>query len=97
MNFFQRIGNALSRFMYGRNGIDQLGLTGLWTAIILDVVNLFIKNQTVYLILSTLATVLTVWILFRVFSRNLPKRRAENAWFMNKSVYPLRHLSLIHI
>lgn len=90
MNFFQRIGNALSRFMYGRNGIDQLGLTGLWTAIILDVVNLFIKNQTVYLILSTLATVLTVWILFRVFSRNLPKRRAENAWFMNKSVYPLR-------
>lgn len=24
MNFLQRIGNALSRFMYGRNGVDRL-------------------------------------------------------------------------
>ena len=33
MNFLQRIGNALSRFMYGRNGVDKLGLTMLWAAI----------------------------------------------------------------
>ena len=47
MSFFQKIGNAMARFMYGRNGVDQLGLTSLWTAIVLDVVNLFIKNKTI--------------------------------------------------
>ena len=26
MSFFQRLRNGLSRFMYGRNGADQLGL-----------------------------------------------------------------------
>ena len=36
MNFLQRIGNALSRFMYGRNGADQLGLTTIWAALLLD-------------------------------------------------------------
>lgn len=45
--------------MYGRNGVDQLGLTSLWTAIVLDVVNLFIKNKTAYAILSSIALVIT--------------------------------------
>ena len=77
MNFFQKIGNSLARFMYGRNGVDQLGFVTLWAAIILDVVNLFVRNQVAYSILSAVA-------------RNLPKRRAENALYMNKVVYPLR-------
>ena len=38
MNFLQRIGNALSRFMYGRNGVDKLGLTMLWAAILLNLI-----------------------------------------------------------
>lgn len=91
MKFLQRIGNALSRFMYGRNGLDQLGITALWVAIGLDVVNLFFKEQqTVYLILSTVSTVVAVWVLFRLFSRNLARRRAENARFLERVVYPLR-------
>ena len=80
MNFFQKIGNSLARFMYGRNGVDQL----------LDVVNLFVRNQVAYSILSAVAMVLTVWMVFRMFSKNLSKRRAENAAYMNKVVYPLR-------
>lgn len=91
MKFFQRIGNAFSRFMYGRNGLDQLGIAALWTVILLDVVNLFLKeHQTVYLILSTLSTVVTVWVLFRLFSRNLARRRGENARFLELVVNPLR-------
>lgn len=90
MSFFQKIGNAMARFMYGRNGVDQLGLTSLWTAIVLDVVNLFIKNKTAYAILSSIALVITAWVVFRLFSKNLSKRRAENAAYMNKVVYPLR-------
>ena len=31
-----------------------------------------------------------VWTLFRMFSRNLPKRRSENAWFLTKIVNPLK-------
>ena len=38
MNFLQRIGNALSRFMYGRNGVDRLTLTMVWTALVLDII-----------------------------------------------------------
>ena len=52
MNFLQRIGNALSRFMYGRNGADQLGLTTIWAARLLDVATMFIKQQTVHLVIS---------------------------------------------
>lgn len=88
MNFFQKIGNSLARFMYGRNGVDQLGFVTLWAAIILDVVNLFVRNQVAYSILSAVAMVLTVWMVFRMFSKNLSKRRAENAAYMNKVVYP---------
>lgn len=74
MNFFQKIGNSLARFMYGRNGVDQLGFVTLWAAIILDVVNLFVRNQVAYSILSAVAMVLTVWMVFRMFSKNLPKQ-----------------------
>ena len=38
MSFFQKLGNALSRFMYGRNGADRLGLTMIWTALVLDII-----------------------------------------------------------
>ena len=56
MSFFQRVGNAMARFMYGRNGGDRLGLATIWTAIVIDVVCLFIKGyQVPYLILSTLS------------------------------------------
>ena len=61
MNFFQKIGNSLARFMYGRNGVDQLGFVTLWAAIILDVVNLFVRNQVAYSILSAVAMVLSGW------------------------------------
>ena len=57
MSFFQRVGNAMARFMYGRNGGDRLGLVTIWTAVVIDVVCLFIKGyQVPYLILSTLST-----------------------------------------
>ena len=45
MNFLQRIGNALSRFMYGRNGVDRLTLTMVWTALVLDIINIFLREK----------------------------------------------------
>ena len=89
MRFFQKIGNAFSRFMYGRNGGDYLGMTLLWLAIVLDVINIFIKNETAHLVIGIIPTALLAWAIFRMLSRNLQKRRAENAWFMNKCWYPV--------
>ena len=82
MNFLQRIGNALSRFMYGRNGVDRL---------VLDIINIFLREKVplAYSIIGTVAGIITLLALFRMFSRNLEKRRAENAKFMEKVWWPI--------
>ena len=89
MNVFQRIGNALSRFMYGRNGADQLGLCMIWLLILLHVAGLFVRHGIAGGVLNAVAAVLAVCIIYRVFSRNLYKRRGENAAFLNKVWYPV--------
>ena len=91
MNFLQRIGNALSRFMYGRNGVDKLGLTMLWAAILLNLINMFLRESqpAVYSVISLASGILMLWTLFRMFSRNLEKRRGENARFMEKVWWPI--------
>ena len=91
MSFFQRVRNALSRFMYGRNGADQLGLCIIWTAIVLDLISMLVKkNGIISSIISLATTVMVLWALFRVFSRNLEKRRAENAAFLQKIWWPIK-------
>ena len=90
MGFLRRIGNALVRFMYGRNGADQLCMAMILTALALNTVEIFVKHDLVYVILHTLSTVLTVWMIFRMFSKNLAKRRAENAKFLQLVWWPLK-------
>ncbi len=90
MNFFQRIGNALSRFMYGRNGVDRLGLTMIWAALLLDIINMLLREKPVVSGITGLVSgVLLFTALFRMFSRNLEKRRAENTRFMEKVWCPV--------
>lgn len=90
MNFFQRIGNALSRFMYGRNGVDRLGLTMIWAALLLDIINMLLREKPVVSGITGLVSgVLLFTTLFRMFSRNLEKRRAENTRFMEKVWWPV--------
>lgn len=90
MNFFQRIGNALSRFMYGRNGVDRLGLTMIWAALLLDIINMLLREKPVVSGITGLVSgVILFTALFRMFSRNLEKRRAENTRFMEKVWWPV--------
>lgn len=90
MNFFQRIGNALSRFMYGRNGVDRLGLTMIWVALLLDIINMLLREKPMVSGITGLVSgVLLFTALFRMFSRNLEKRRAENTRFMEKVWWPV--------
>ena len=83
-NFFYRVSSAMARFMYGRNGPDQLGSAMLALYLVLALVQpLFRRWTAARLVLSAVTTVLAVWVLFRMFSKNLNKRRAENAKFLS--------------
>ena len=83
MSFFQKIGNALSRFMYGRNGFDQLSLALVLLELAVYVISVLLGGTagTVLYILCLLTWGVILW---RMFSKNLEKRRRENAWFLNR-------------
>lgn len=71
----------LTRFMAGRNGNDQLNVFLL----IIDVVLLVLAgiiSRGRGTILYPMAIVLLLYIYFRMFSRNLYKRREENGKFL---------------
>lgn len=71
---FQRIGDALRRFMMGRNGMDTLNWV-LWVvALAMEIVGSIAGWEA----LSMVSMIPLYWALFRIFSRNLPKRQAEN-------------------
>ena len=82
-NFFYRITSAMARFMYGRNGTDQLNLALLVVYLIICVLQMVLARiKAAMVILNLLAIALAALVLFRVFSRNLARRRAENAKFL---------------
>ena len=88
MGFFRKLGNAIVRFMYGRNGMDQLNRALFWVYIalwlagsILSVIGLDVLSA----IFNVVLYVLLVVIVFRMFSKNLYKRREENSKFLQKT------------
>ena len=85
-NFMYKIRNAIARFMYGRNGTDHLGMAILalyvFTMLLQSIMMLVFPNEIIATIFSIVIYVLCFIMLFRIFSRNLEKRRAENAKFL---------------
>ena len=71
----------LYRFMAGRYGMDQLSKFLCYAALVLLLVNFFLKSTVIYVI----GIVLLVLIYLRTFSKNLEKRRRENAWYLRKT------------
>ena len=76
----------LERFMAGRYVIDPFGQFTLITTIILMLIASFTRSG----ILSSLSWVLFFYTYFRMFSRNVYKRAAENQAYLNKT-YKLRN------
>lgn len=74
MGIWQKIKSALTSFMSGRNGVDNLGYASLWTGLILSLVDMFLGTG----LLSMLGTALYIYALWRMMSRNCYKRAAEN-------------------
>ena len=86
MSFFQKISNAIVRFMYGRNGMDQLNRALFWGYMGVFLGQLLfsmMRLQIPAMICEILLWPLMLMIFFRMFSKNLPKRRAENQKFVN--------------
>ncbi len=77
------------KFMYGRYGVDEFGRSMLITAIVLSVVgmiiNLFKIGFWISFSLSTISTILMVYIIYRAFSRNINKRVLENHKFLGRT------------
>lgn len=88
-NFLYRFRSAVARFMYGRNGVDQLGWATLIAEVALSLLSGFMRVRILYAVLRLLSTALTVLLFYRMFSRNLVKRRAENERFL-RWWYPVR-------
>lgn len=85
MSFFRKIGNGMARLMYGRNGMDQLGLATVWGCLILDLAAALAGRASLLAsaILYYASMALWVWVIFRMFSKNLYRRRAENSRWMS--------------
>ncbi len=68
----------VAQFMWGRNGPDALYNFSLIVCIVLVVINIFVGS----IIISVLEYALFIWTIWRCFSRNAVKRRAENMRFL---------------
>ncbi|MDU5466859.1 MAG: hypothetical protein E6084_03170 [Peptoniphilus harei] len=75
----------MRKFMIGRYGQDELGKFILSLALIVLVINLFVKTAA----LSAVALVLIAYSYYRALSRDISARYAENKKFLS-TVDPLR-------
>ena len=66
------------RFMAGRYGADQLSRFLMFAAIVLVVVNIFVRSGLLWLL--SIAALVCVYV--RMFSKNHEKRRRENERFL---------------
>ena len=71
--------NRFQQFMYGRYGMDQLNRFLSTVALIVLVVSIFVRRPIVEIV----ALALLFWCYYRMFSRNVSKRAAENQKYLN--------------
>ncbi len=84
---FWRLRNTLAAFMRGRYGTDALNNGLMVTYLVLWVVSLFLRYLPTPLpgtVLWILCMVVLVTVFYRMCSRNIARRRAENAWFLRQ-------------
>lgn len=70
----------LMQFMSGRNGPDDLSFLTFAAAIVLSLVNIFVRSSVLQLVVYALV----IYALFRMLSRNTSKRYSENRWVREK-------------
>ena len=85
MRGFELMQNFLQKvmiFMQGRYGSDQLNISILVVVLVLNLVNVFVFNFIASLVISLIGYALIGFAVFRMLSRNIERRRAENTAFL---------------
>ena len=78
MSILEKIKAGLVKFMAGRRGADELSLAMLIGGALLSLLGTVLHTP----VLSLLSMAIYIYTLFRMFSRNIEKRYAENAAFL---------------
>ena len=78
MSILEKIKAGLVKFMAGRRGADELSLALLIAGALLSLLSTILHTP----VLSLLSMAVYIYTLFRMFSRNLEKRHAENVAFL---------------
>lgn len=71
----------LQRFMWGRYGNDQLNRFLMITVLVFLVLSMIFRGPFYFIALAAL-----IYSYFRMFSRNITKRAAENQWYLQKTM-----------
>ena len=74
--------NKMMQFMQGRYGADQMGQMLSAVSMVFLIISLFSRNQAWFL----LAVIGIVYNYFRMFSKNISKRYAENQKYLKMTV-----------
>ena len=84
MRFFQKIGQAMRRFMAGRYGTDKLNMALLGLGLVLSLVSMILQRFSPWtsFVLTTLSYIIMIWCIFRCFSRNTYQRYRENRKYL---------------
>lgn len=80
-NFFNNLGLKFQRFMYGRYGIDALYRGLFWIYLLTIFIGVILGvtiDKRIYSVISILGLGIIIFAFYRVFSKNIEKRRTEN-------------------
>ena len=81
--------DKLNRFMQGRYGVDNFARFTLGVALFVIVVGSFMRQNAAGGVLDTVGFILIIYTYFRILSRNIPARYAENQKYLAKT-YKIR-------
>lgn len=77
-----KLRGKFGRFMYGRYGTDQLNRSLAIALVLCAVLNVFIRGNYFSLLLNSWEILLIVIFYYRMFSKNIQKRYAENQKYL---------------
>ncbi len=77
-----KIKEKFAKFMYGRYGTDRLNMFLLIVLMVCAVGNLLVRNAYFSVLLTSWEFLLIILIYYRMFSRNISKRYAENQKYL---------------
>jgi len=72
----------IARFMQGRYGIDQFSNFLVFSALVILVLEIFIKVPVIRSLFNILSVAAIIYAYFRIFSKNHSKRYSENERYM---------------